>query len=81
MMEHMDLTKRHQATQHIMRLFEYGHLPANLQGPAHACADLAWMMVEKMPDGTELTVGLRKLVEAKEAFVRHAELEMPDGME
>jgi hypothetical protein len=38
----------------------------------NACADLAASMIEDLPDGPELTAGLRKLLEAKDCFVRAA---------
>lgn len=36
------------------------------------CAELADRMVERLDDGPELTAGLRKLLEAKDCFVRAA---------
>lgn len=67
------LQGRHTATAGILRFFDYGHLPA--EGPravsAH-CAGLAIEMAETLKDGPELTTGLRKLLEAKDCFVRQA---------
>ena len=37
-----------------------------------SCAQTAEGMIEELPDGPELTVGLRKLLEAKDCFVRAA---------
>jgi predicted RNA polymerase sigma factor len=70
----LDLTGRHPAVVSIMRWFEHGHLPARLAAVAAPCADLATQMVEVLPDGPELTAGLRKLLEAKDCLVR-AELD------
>lgn len=67
----MDLSTRHPATQEIMQYFAYEHLPPHLQVISAACHDLAMEMVDALPDGPELTTGLRKLLEAKDCFVRH----------
>jgi hypothetical protein len=67
-------TERHPSVAHFQPLFEYGHLPIDLQGISSDCAALAEKMLRTLPDGPELTVGLRKLLEAKDAFVRQAVL-------
>ena len=56
----------------IMKFFAYEHLPEKLQAISKPCADLAQKMVETLPPGAELSAGLRKLLEAKDAFVRAA---------
>lgn len=63
---------RHPGTTHLLRYFEYAHLPEHLQPVSRACAVLAGEMVGRLPDGPELTTGLRKLLEAKDCFVRAA---------
>jgi len=63
---------RHPGTQHLMRYFAWSHLPPHLQEKSRACAELAGFMVASLPDGPELTAGLRKLLEAKDCFVRAA---------
>ena len=63
---------RHPATLGILKFFEYEHLPSHLQRISVACYDLALTMVNSLEDGPELTVGLRKLLEAKDCFVRAA---------
>jgi len=69
----MDLTDRHAATASISRFFDYEHLSRqDLRGISKQCHDLAAAMIEALPDGPELTVGLRKLLEAKDCFVRAA---------
>ena len=68
----MDLTGRHPGTVHVARYFEYGHLPAHLQAISRPFAELAEQMVAALPDGPELTAGLRKLLEAKDCMVRAA---------
>lgn len=54
----------------IMKYFEYQHLPAHLQEASKPIGDLAKQMDEQLPDGDEKTAGLRKLLEAKDCFVR-----------
>lgn len=63
---------RHPATQHFAPLFEYAHLPQHLQQVSVDCAILADSMLRRLPDGPELSAGLRKLLEAKDCFVRAA---------
>ena len=57
-------------SEHIMQFFAYDHLPENLQEVSRQFADLAQMMVAKIPRNPERTVMLRKLLEAKDAAVR-----------
>lgn len=67
------LARRHSATREIMRYFTYAHLTAQpLRDTSQMCAILAEDMVRTLPDGPELTAGLRKLLEAKDCFVRRA---------
>ena len=58
----------------MMRWFEWQHLPEHLQEVSKCCHILAELMDEELPEGPEKTAGLRKLLEAKDCFVR-AELE------
>lgn len=67
-----NLEDRHPDTIHLARYFEYGHLPERLQAVSRPCGELAAAMIGALPDGPELTAGLRKLLEAKDAFVRAA---------
>ena len=63
-------------TAPIMRYFEYAHLPERLQDVSKSFAELAQNMDVYLPDGPEKSAGLRKLLEAKDCFVR-ASLDMP----
>ena len=63
---------RHPATQQLARWFTFDHLRDDLRPPSRACADLAQEMIGTLPDGPELSAGLRHLLEAKDAFVRAA---------
>lgn len=66
------LREMHPATQQVYRHFRYDHLPEHLQLVSAPCCELAKAMIQQLPDGPELTVGLRKLLEAKDCFVRSA---------
>ncbi|EMC5103631.1 hypothetical protein VE145_000026 [Escherichia coli] len=54
----------------VMKYFAYEHLPASLQEVSKPIGDLARKMDESLPDGPEKSVGLRKLLEVKDALVR-----------
>jgi len=55
-----------------IKWFEYSHLPAHLQEVSKPLGDLARLMEETLPDGAEKSAGMRKLLEAKDCFVRAA---------
>lgn len=63
---------RHPATVQLLGFFAYDHLPPHLQAVSAPVCDLALDMVTTLPDGPELTFGLRQLLLAKDAFVRQA---------
>lgn len=63
---------RHPATEQLLRWFDYEHLPDDLQEVSEPAGQLATLMVSVLPDGPELSAGLRKLLEAKDCFVRAA---------
>lgn len=54
----------------ILKFFEYRHLPPELQALSKQVCELAFDMARKLPQGAELSAGLRKLLEAKDCFVR-----------
>ena len=56
----------------IMKYFEFAHLPEHLQKVSKPIGELAKQMDETIKDGPEKTVGLRKLLEAKDCLVRAA---------
>lgn len=66
------MTNRHSSVEAITRFFEYSHLPEPLQYIAMRCNTLKEIMLKELEDDPELVVGLRKLLEAKDAFVRAA---------
>jgi hypothetical protein len=64
----------HPATEAILRWLNYDHLP---QGPLRDTSQLFYDLGTELVhysglSGPEVTVGLRKLVEAKDCFVRAA---------
>jgi hypothetical protein len=61
----------HPATAAILRYFEYEHLPLALQNVSRPFHDLAHELVGYL-EGPEVTVALRKLLEAKDCAVRAA---------
>jgi hypothetical protein len=63
---------RHPGTVGIVRYFAWSHLPEHLRPVSAQSCELARAMVAVLPDGPELTAGLRKLLEAKDCFVRAA---------
>lgn len=56
----------------IMKYFAYQHLPSHLQAVSKPIGELAEKMDAELPDGPEKSAGLRKLLEAKDCFVRAA---------
>lgn len=61
---------RHPAVADVLQYFEFSHLPPHLQHISRMCAELAHTMAEELPSVPQLTIGLHKLLEAKDAFVR-----------
>jgi hypothetical protein len=64
------LVGRHPSTVAIFRHFTYAHLPTHLQRFSAPVCALACQMLDLLPDGPELTAGLRKLLEAKDCLTR-----------
>lgn len=56
----------------ILKYFAYAHLPERLQVVSRPVGELAFQMDAYIPDGPEKSAGLRKLLEAKDCFVRAA---------
>jgi hypothetical protein len=64
---------RHPGTRHFEKLFAFEDLPQGLlQDTSARFAQLAQQLVDSLPDGPELTACLRKLIEAKDCFMRAA---------
>lgn len=63
---------RHPATQHLLDLLAYDHLPPHLQKVSKPFSDLGHHLADTLGNSPEIGAGLRKLVEAKDCFVRQA---------
>lgn len=59
-------------TTAILKYFAYEHLPAHLRQVSAPAGELARAMDSLLPNCAEKTAGLRKLLEAKDCFVRAA---------
>ena len=60
-----------------IKYFAHAHLPAKLQAVSKPVGLLAELLEKQLPDGPEKSAGMRKLLEAKDCFVRVA-LDMPE---
>jgi hypothetical protein len=65
-----DGTARNFSIVAVLKHFKYEHLPPHLQAVSKPCGDLAYAMADTLPEGPDLTVGLRDLLTAKDNFVR-----------
>ena len=54
----------------IIKHFNFDHLPKHLQDVSSPICGVAHLMSACLPDGPEKSAGLRKLLEAKDCFVR-----------
>lgn len=64
--------EHHPDVEHLLSLFEYTHLPPHLRTISAQFWNVAHDMVRRLDYGTELLVGMRKLLEAKDCMVRQA---------
>ena len=55
---------------HILKYFEFAHLPPHLQVISQPFHALAWQLQATLPEGPEKEAGFRKLLEAKDCMVR-----------
>lgn len=55
-----------------IKYFAFAHLPPKLQAVSKPIGELAELMELILPDGPEKSAGMRKLLEAKDCFVRSA---------
>lgn len=53
-----------------MKFFESAHLPERLAAIAQPCGDLARAMDQKLLPSEQKNLGLQRLLEAKDCFVR-----------
>lgn len=72
-------TGRHPSTNHLINLFSsVEHLTSPMREISINAGALAALMVNELGDGPELTAGLRKLLEAKDCFVRQCVLDQKE---
>lgn len=62
--------KHQQSKSDILKYFTYAHLPDALKEVSKPLSEIANMLDESLPDCAEKSAGLRKLLEAKDCFVR-----------
>lgn len=55
-----------------IEFFKFEHLPPTLKTVSEPVCEVAHLMNEMLPDGPEKSAGMRKLLEAKDCFVRAA---------
>ena len=68
----MDARAALEEIRELLQFFVWEHLPTGLQVVSEPCGKLAYAMSEMLPRNTETVMGLRKLLEAKDCFVRAA---------
>lgn len=56
----------------LLKYFAFDHLPAHLKDTSRSVSETAEWMDHNLPDGPEKSAGMRKLLEAKDCFVRAA---------
>lgn len=65
------------AKTHALRWFEYQHLPPDMQDISREVHKVAEWMYDHLGPGAEKSAGMRKLLEAKDCFVRQARDDLP----
>lgn len=65
----MSNSEMHPSVRHVLKYFKFEHLPPKLQDVSREFSELA-VKVAALPASPEVTVALRKLLEAKDAAVR-----------
>lgn len=70
----------HPSLENILRGFRYDHLkPGDIQNTSKMFASMAKYVAEELPSSPEVVAGLRKLLEAKDCFVRAAVFALEDA--
>ena len=54
----------------LIQFFNYKHLKPELQEISKPFGEMAWWIVDNLPDNPEREMALRKLLEAKDCAVR-----------
>lgn len=73
----------HPSIEGMLRSFSYDHLPeaSKVRATSSQFSALAYDMAEMLPSSADVTYGLRKLWEAKNAFVYAAAAEAKEAKE
>lgn len=72
-MINVDISDRHESTKNAVKWLGNGeHLPEAVQDVWYMTEEYVERLLEALPDGIEFSAGLRKLLEAKDCFIRHA---------
>lgn len=58
------------ASSDTLKYFDYAHLPTCLQEVSRPICELAQLLHKTIPDSIEKDEGMRRLLEAKDCFVR-----------
>lgn len=62
---------RHPSVEEKIQYFKYDHLPLDLQDASRICHDAMVELINSIStDSPQLSLGLQKLLEAKDCFVR-----------
>lgn len=81
MAPHPSASHRVQPVQDVLRWFDGSHLSDDLQVISRPIAGLVTHLLSELPDSPELTNGLRRLLEAKDSFIRCAVAARPNPEE
>jgi hypothetical protein len=77
--ERTDMSEFHPSIAAVLQFFTWEHLPPHLQTVSKPIGELAFTLARSIPSSPELTVALRKLLEAKDAAVRAALVKVDHG--
>lgn len=71
----------HPSVAGLLRGFSYAHLPegSDVRNVSKKCSELKDWMLLALPQSPETVAGLRKLLEAKDCFVRQAAFSAADA--
>lgn len=69
----INLENRHPSVRNVAQFFTWEHLPEHLQAPSKIMAEALEKILDTVPEENapaELVSGIRKMLEAKDCFVR-----------
>lgn len=72
---------RHRSVEEKLPLFNYDHLPLDIQESSKIVHDAMIQIINEIPsDNSQLTIGLQKLLEAKDCFVRAKMMDLDERL-